>query len=159
MDKKTKIVLIFSLVAIVVLIGVFLLNQRVPLTQEEEQEKEEQGTPQTSEEETASQPQYPNNLIEGRVKVVNIEGKSLTIEAKTSLIETAEKETMEKIIKFTQETEWQIYNITSQEEFALEFSEIEIDDSIVVATIESTFEKVNELEEFTAAKIIKMIAE
>ncbi len=154
MDKKTKIVLIFFVVAVVVLMGVFLLGQEAPPVQEEEQE-----TPETSEEETPSQQQYPNNLIEGGVKAVDIEGKTLRIEARTSLIETAEKDLMEKTIKFTEETEWRIYNITTQEESASEFSEIEIDDSIVVATVESTFEKINELEEFTATKITKMVTE
>jgi len=138
------------------LAGLVSLDQLISTS--EEQQKE----PAASE--TPSQPEYPNNLVEGKILAVDLEGKTLTLEVKTSLIKTAEKDIMEKTIKFTDNTEWTIYHIPSEEESSfmvsgVEPSEIKVDDNIVVATVEPTFDKINELEEFTATKITKMVAE
>jgi len=155
-----KIILISIIAIIVVLIGLFLLDLAGPISLDqliptsEEQQKE----PATSEE-TPSQPEYPNNLVEGKILAVSLEGKILKLEVKTSLIKTAKKDAMEKIIKFTDNTEWTTYRIANKKESSFELSEIKVDDNIVVVTVESTFDKINELEEFTASKITKMVAE
>ena len=151
MSKKTKIVLIVIGVIIVLVTGLVLLGQWLPGTGEQEEAE--------TAEETSLPQQYPDNLIEGIVKAVDFEGGTLKLEAKTSLIETAEEELMEKTIRFTEETEWVVYKTISEEEVPYEFSEIKVDDNIVVVTVESTLDKINELEEFTATKISKIVSE
>lgn len=151
MSKKTKIVLIVIGVIVVLVTGLAFLGQWLLGTGEQEEAE-------TAEETSLSQ-QYPNNLIEGKVMEIDIEGKTLKLRAKTSLIETAEEELMEKTIRFTEETDWVVYNIISEEESSFEFSEIKVEDNIVVVTVESTLDKINELEEFTATKISKIVSE
>ena len=151
MSKKTKIVLMVIGVMVALVAGLTLLGQWIPGTGEQEEAE-------TAEETSLSQ-QYPDNLIEGKIMEVELEEKTLKLRAKTSLIKTAEEEIMEKTIRFTEETEWVTYNIISQEEVPYEFSEIKVGDNIVVVTVESTFDKINELEEFTATKISKIVSE
>lgn len=154
MSKKTKIVLIIIAVIVISVTGLVLLDRWISGTGEQEETETAQETGE------ASLPQqYPNNLIEGKIMEVDLEGKTLKLRAKTSLIETAKEELMEKTIRFTEETEWVAYNIISQEEVPYEFSEVEVDDNIVVVTVETTFDKINELEEFTATKISKIVSE
>lgn len=158
MNKKILLISIIAIAALLVglflldLAGLISLDQLIPSLGEQQKE------PMASEE-TPSQPKYPNNLVEGKILAVDLEGKTLKLEAKTSLIKTAKRDVMEKTIKFTDDTEWTTYHIPSEEESSFEFSEIKVDDNIVVATVESTFDKINELEEFTATKITKMITE
>jgi len=144
MTKNKRNLLILGGIIIIVLIGFISLSQRFPVTQEEE---------------ASSQQEYPNNLLEGMVKAINNEEGTLILEAKTGLIKTSQKEISEKTIKLTEDTACAIYQIDTGEETSCEFSEIKVNDNILVVTLESTYEEINNLEEFTAVKITKMISE
>jgi hypothetical protein len=144
MAKNKKILLILGGIIIAILIGFVLSNQQPSLTQEEK---------------VSPQQEYPDKLLEGVVKAINNEEGTLILEAKTGLIKTSQEEISEKTIKLTEDTVYEIYQMDTKEETSCEFSEIKVDDNILVWTLESTYEEINNLEEFTAAKITKMVAE
>ncbi|MBZ9572755.1 hypothetical protein KJA17_00980 [Patescibacteria group bacterium] len=152
MKKEIKIIIIVVIVVAAALAFLVLLGKYAPLGEEEKSEVSQQQP-------TPSQEYYPDNLLEGVVKEIDLEERNLKLEVRTSLIKTAEKNVMEKIIKFTEDTEWAVYNTATEEESPFEFSEIRVDNSIVVVTVESTFDKINDFEEFAATKITKMITE
>ena len=145
MKKNKRNLFILIGVIIVALIGFLALTYQPPVTQEEDRELLEE--------------EYPNNLIEGMVKVIDSEEMTFKIEARTFLIENAQEETMEKTIKLTNNTECEIYYVDNKQKISCEFSEIGINDDIIVVTIESTRDRINELNEFTAIKITKMVSE
>jgi len=144
MTKNKRNLLILGGIIIIILIGFISLGQRFPVTQEEE---------------ASSQQEYPNNLLEGMVRAIDYEEGTLTLEAKTGLIKTSQEEISEKTIKLTEDTVCVVYQIDTGEETSCEFSEIKVDDSVLIATLESTYEEINNLEEFTAVKIAKMVGE
>jgi hypothetical protein len=144
MAKNKKILLVLGGIIIVILVGSVLLNRQFTVKQEEG---------------ASSQQEYPDKLLEGVVKAINNEEGTLILEAKTGLIKTSQEEISEKTIKLTEDTVYEIYQMDTKEETSCEFSEIKVDDNILVWTLESTYEEINNLEEFTAAKITKMVAE
>ena len=151
MSKKIKITLL--LIGLIIIFGgLILISRQVPISDQGEGKE-------TAEENSNLQEEYPNNLLEGVVKAVNIGNKTLTLEAKTGLIKTSQQDRMEKSIKVTESTICEIYHIDIGKTDSCQFSEIIIGDNIVVATLESTYDGVNNLEEFTAVKIVKMAAE
>jgi len=75
------------------------------------------------------------------------------LEADTSRISTAKNPSMKKTIKLSKKTEIVLYDMATKKESSLKFSGLEVGDSLVIGTEESTYEKVNELDEFIAAKI------
>jgi|AntAceMinimDraft_14_1070370.scaffolds.fasta_scaffold74991_2 hypothetical protein len=140
MEKKIKITL-FLIGIVIVFGGLILVGQKVPV--------DNQGQEGIS----GSQTTYPKNLLEGVVKAIDIENKTLILEVKADLIETSLQDKMEKSIKLNEATICEIYHMDTEETNSYEFSEIAVDDNIVVFTIESTYDEINNLEEFTAESI------
>jgi len=102
---------------------------------------------------------YPKNLIEGIVEAVDSEEMTFKIKARTSLIQGAEEQIMEKTIILTQDTECEIYYINTKRKDVCDSRDIGLDDDVVIVTLESTLDNVNKLDEFTAVKVTKMIGE
>ena len=142
-DKRNLFILIG--VIIIALIGFLALTYQPPVTQEEDKELLEE--------------EYPNNLIEGMVKAIDSEEMTFKIEARTFLIENAQEEMMEKTIRLTNNTECEIYYVDDKQKISCELPEIGVGDDIVVVTIESTRDGINELNEFTAIRITKIVSE
>jgi len=141
--NKRNLLLLIGLV-IVIFSGFYLLNKQLPVTEEEEG--------------ISSQQEYPDKLLEGMIMAIDYEEGTLTLQAKTGLVKTSQEKISEKTIKFTRDTVCTIYQIDTKEETSCEFSEIKVDDSVLIATLESTYEEINNLGEFTATKITKMIS-
>ena len=144
MEKKIKITL-FLIGLVVIFGGLILVGQQVPVNNQEQE-----GI-------SGLQVTYPDNLLEGVVKAIDIENKTLILEVKADLIKTSLQDKMEKSIKFNEATICEIYHIDTKETNSCEFSEIAVDDNIVVFTIESTYDEINNLEEFTAESVRKII--
>ena len=156
MKKNKKNILIIVFIIFVIFVGLVLIGERATRSQEEQEIN--QGQEKETEKESSNlQEEYPNNLLEGVVKVVDIENRNLTLEAKTGLIKASQNEISEKIIKITESTICEIYHIDTEKIDSCQFSEIAVDDNIVVMTIESTYDGINNLEEFTAQKISKRV--
>jgi len=150
MSKKIKIILFLTIGLIIIFGGLALIGQQVPIN--------DQGDGQEATEETSdAQEEYPDNLLEGVVKAVDLENETFVLEAKTGLIKTSQDEISEKVIKVIESTICEIYHIDTEETDSCEFLEIAVDDNIVVVTIESTHNEINNLEEFTAQKISKRV--
>jgi len=148
MSKKIKITL-FLVGLIIIFGGLILIGKQVPVNDQGQETGNE--TPNLQEEE------YPNNLLEGVVRSINIENETFVLEVKASLIKTSQQDKMEKSIKVTESTICEIYYISTGETDSCEFSDIAVDDNIVVFTIESTYDEINNLEEFTAKEISKRV--
>ncbi len=102
--------------------------------------------------------EYPHNLLEGQISEIDpLKPASFILEADTSKISTAKTPSMKKTIKLSSKTEIVLYNMTTKKESPLKFSELEKGDPMVIGTEESTYEKVNELDQFTAIKISKFV--
>ncbi len=102
--------------------------------------------------------EYPHNLIEGQIsEIKHSEPTNFILDADTSKISTAKTLSMKKTIKLSSKTELVLYNMTTKKESPLKFSELEKGDPVVIGTEESTYEKVNELDRFTATKISKFV--
>ena len=144
MEKKIKITL-FLIGLVVIFGGLILVGQKVPVNNQEQE-----GI-------SGLQVTYPDKLLEGVVKAIDIENKTLILEVKADLIKTSLQDKMEKSIKFNEATICEIYHIDTKETNSCEFSEIAVDDNIVVFTIESTYDEINNLEEFTAESVRKII--
>ena len=147
MNKKIKVTL-FLVGLIIILGGLILIGQQVPVNDQGEEVTEETSDIQEG---------YPDNLLEGVVKAVDLENETFILEAKTGLIKTSQDEISEKIIKVIESTICEIYHIDTEGIDSCQFSEIAVDDNIVVVTIESTHDEINNLEEFTAQKISKRV--
>jgi len=145
MKKNIKITLFLIGLIIIVFGGLILIGKQSSV--------EDQG----GEENSQLEEEYPNNVLQGVVKAVDIENKNLTLTAKTGLIKTSQKEISEKVIKIVESTICEIYHIDTEETNTCEFSEIVVNDNIVVVTIESTYDEINNFEEFTASKISKRV--
>jgi len=143
--KNKRNLLILIGVIVVVSAGFFLLAYQPPAAEEEDKELLEQ--------------EYPNNLIEGVIKAIDSEEMTFKIEARTFLIKTAQEEMMEKIIKLTNNTKYEIYYVDNNQKIQCESPEIGVDDDVVIVTVESTRDEINKLDEFTAVEIIKMVSE
>ncbi len=143
--KNKRNLLILIGVIVVVSAGFFLLAYQPPAAEEEDKELLEQ--------------EYPNNLIEGVIKAIDSEEMTFKIEARTFLIKTAQEEMMEKIIKLTNNTKYEIYYVDNKQKIPCESHEIGVDDDVVIVTVESTRDEINKLDEFTAVEIIKMVSE
>ena len=144
MEKKIKITL-FLIGLVIIFGGLILVGQQVPVNNQEQE-----GI-------SGLQVTYPDKLLEGVVKAIDIENKTLILEVKADLIKTSLQDKMEKSIKFNEATICEIYHIDTKETNSCEFSEIAVDDNIVVFTIESTYDEINNLEEFTAESVRKII--
>lgn len=144
MDKKIKITLFLIGLIIIIFGSLVLIGQQVPVN--------DQGGQNVSE----SQKRYPDKLLEGVVKAVDVENQTLVLEVKTDLMETSLQDKMEKSIKFNESTICEIYHADTEETNSYEFSDIMVDDNIVVFTVESTYNEINNLEEFTAQIIRRM---
>jgi len=144
MEKKIKITL-FLIGLVIIFGGLILVGQKVPVNNQEQE-----GI-------SGLQVTYPDNLLEGVVKAIDIENKTLILEVKADLIKTSLQDKMEKSIKFNEATICEIYHMDTEETNSYEFSEITVDDNIVVFTIESIYDEINNLEEFTAESIRKII--
>jgi len=144
MEKKIKITL-FLIGLVIIFGGLILVGQKVPVNNQEQE-----GI-------SGLQVTYPDKLLEGVVKAIDIENKTLILEVKADLIKTSLQDKMEKSIKFNEATICEIYHIDTKETNSCEFSEIAVDDNIVVFTIESTYDEINNLEEFTAESVRKII--
>ena len=140
MEKKIKITL-FLIGLVIIFGGLILVGQKVPVNNQEQE-----GI-------SGLQVTYPDKLLEGVVKAIDIENKTLILEVKADLIETSLQDKMEKSIKLNEATICEIYHMDTEETNSYEFSEIAVDDNIVVFTIESTYDEINNLEEFTAESI------
>ena len=144
MEKKIKITL-FLIGLVIIFGGLILVGQQVPVNNQEQE-----GI-------SGLQVTYPDKLLEGVVKAIDIENKTLILEVKADLIKTSLQDKMEKSIKFNEATICEIYHMDTEETNSYEFSEITVDDNIVVFTIESTYDEINNLEEFTAESVRKII--
>ena len=156
-EKTYRLILISAGIVILILIILILFFPgKLPWF-----EKEEELTmpkKQTQSSETAPAEEYPHNLIEGTISEIDpSKPTSFVLEADTSKITTAETPSMEKTIKLTKDTEIVLYDMATKKESSLKFSELEVGDPLVIGTEESTYEKVNELDEFTAVKISKFV--
>ena len=146
MSKKVKVILFLTIGLIIIFGGLVLIGQQAPVNDQGGVEEESSNPPQA---------EYPNNLLEGVVKAVDTD--TLILEAKTGLIKTSQQDKMEKSIKIVESTICEIYHIDTEEIDSCQFSDIAVDDNIVVVTIESTYDEINNLEEFTAQKISKRV--
>ena len=144
MEKKIKITL-FLIGLVIIFGGLILVGQKVPVNNQEQE-----GI-------SGLQVTYPDKLLEGVVKAIDIENKTLILEVKADLIKTSLQDKMEKSIKFNEATICEIYHMDTEETNSYEFSEITVDDNIVVFTIESIYDEINNLEEFTAESVRKII--
>lgn len=143
--KIYRLVLI-SGVIVILIFAVFFLNN---MAKEKEQ-------PQSKS--SSLTEEYPHNLIEGQISEIDSsKPASFILEADTSKISTAKTPSMKKTIKLTSKTELVLYDMTTKKESPLKFSELEKGDPVVIGTKESTYEKVNELDQFTATKISKFV--
>ena len=79
------------------------------------------------------------------------------MEAKTGLIKTSQQDKMDKSIKITESTICEIYHIDTGGTDSCQSSKIIVGDNIVVFTVESTYDEINNIEEFTAKKISKRV--
>jgi len=145
MKKNIKITLFLIGLIIIVFGGLALIGRQSFVG--DQQEKED----------SQIEEEYPNNVLQGVVKAVDIENGNLTLTAKTGLIKASQKEISEKVIKIVESTICEIYHIDTEETNTCEFSEIAVNDNIVVVTIESTYDEINNFEEFTASKISKRV--
>jgi len=144
MSKKIKIILFLTIGLIVIFGGLVLIGQKSSINN------------QNQENVSNSQKTYPDKLLEGTVKAVDLENKILVLEIKSDLIETSLQDKMEKSILFNKSTICEVYHMDTAETNNYEFSDISVDDNIVVFTVESTYDEINNLEEFTAEIIRKM---
>lgn len=145
MKKFIKIILFLIGLIIIIFGGLILIDQQSSIEDQGEKENSQLGE------------EYPNNVLQGVVKAVDIENKNLTLVAKTGLIKTSQKEISEKVIRIVESTICEIYHIDTKETDSCEFSEIVAKDNIIVVTFESTYDEINNLEEFTASKISKIV--
>ncbi len=107
---------------------------------------------------SSSTEEYPHNLIEGQISEIDYSGPtSFILDADTSKISTAKASSLKKTIKLTSKTEIVLYDMTTKKESPLKFSQLKKGDPVVIGTEESTYEKVNELDQFTAIKISKFM--
>ena len=156
MERTYRLMLISAGIVILILI-VFFLGKPYLLKKEEESTMSEKQIPSQSETAPSAE-EYPHNLIQGTISEIDpSKPTSFVLEADTSKISTAKTPSMKKTIKLSKETEIVLYDMATQKESSLKFSEIGVGDSLVIGTEESTYEKVNELDEFIAVKISKFI--
>ncbi|MBZ9572766.1 hypothetical protein KJA17_01035 [Patescibacteria group bacterium] len=156
-EKIYRSLLISAGIVILILVVLFwgkpyLLKNQEELTMPKDQNQQPKKTSEGAGEE------YPHNLIQGVISEIDSSDPTkFVLEADTSKIATAKLPSMEKTIKLTENTKLVVYDMSTKKESPLKFSELEKGDPVVVGTEESTYEKVNELEEFTATKISKYV--
>jgi len=141
MKKNTKIVIFLTGIAIIILVGLFFIGA--------DRFSPEENLPVENVED------YPDFLMEG--VVTEVDTNIIKLKADTFLIKEASSDLMEKNIIFNDDTECISYKKDIDEIKIIECSEIKENDRLVVVTIESTREKIDELEEFIAVKITKML--
>jgi len=140
MKKNIRILVLLTGIAIIILIGLYFVGQREPIA-----------------EESLPVETYPDYLIEGTVMSMDIDKKIIKLKTNTSLIKEATLDLMEKNVSFNENTECMSYLKAADETKKIECLGIKENDNLVIVTIESTREKINKLEEFTAVKITKML--
>lgn len=144
MSKNMKILIPLIVTIIIVLIGLYFLgkafNQKTILSTED-----------TSSTETTDT--FPDYRVKGTVMSIDINKETMKLKVNTSLIEGANRGLMEKNIIFSRDTECVLYKIADDETETIKCSEIKKDDNLLITTVESTYEGINSLEEFTAVKI------
>ncbi len=150
-NKTTKVALILGGVIIVAVVLLVLIGQQSFRKEVEEEMPSNEPVSSTQEQE------YPHFLLEGTVKSKT--SSSLVIEADTSKITPAKKNSMDKTIKTTSKTKFVLYDMAKKKEALLKWADLKVGDSVVVATQESTFDEdnINKLEVFTADRISKYV--
>jgi len=157
--EKEKIYrLLLTLGGIIILILIFFSLGKLPLPKGESESNMPKEQEQQSKTQTAQEEAYPHNLIEGTIlEIDHSKPTSFVLDANTSKISTAKTPSMEKTIKLSKKTKLVLFDMTTKKESPLKFSELEVEDPLVIGTDESTYEKVNELDEFVATKISKYV--
>lgn len=155
MKKNRENIIIIIFIIFVIFVGLVLIGEKATRPQEGQEINQEQET--GNETSNFQEEEYPNNLLEGVVRSVDPEKETFVLEVKAFLIKTSQQDKMEKSIKVTESTICEIYYISTGETDSCEFSDIAVDDNVVAFTIESTYDEINNLEEFTAKKISKRV--
>lgn len=158
-EKTYRLILISAgIVILILIILVLFFPGKLPWFEKEEELTMPKKQTQSKSETPSPAEEYPHNLIQGTISEIDSsKPTSFVLEADTSKITTAETPSMKKTIKLNKKTEIVLYDMATKKESSLKFSELEVGDSLVIGTEESTYEKVNELDEFIAVKISKFV--
>ena len=148
MKKNMKILIPLIVTIVIILIGLYFINKA---------SNQEKISPTENTKTTGTADAYPDYRIKGTVMSVDINEGIIKLKANTSLIKGASRNLMEKNIVFNENTECVLYKVAVDATETIECSEIKKDDNLLITTVESTYEEIDKLEDFTATKIAKAI--
>lgn len=133
MAKIKKVLLILAGIIVIILAGFVLLNQQPPVSQEKE---------------------GSFNILDATIKDIDYQNiESFVVKVNTADIAGISENPIEKVIKLNELTEWTIYDQNKREETSIDFTEAKKGDHILVFSVENP-ESINDIEEFTALKVM-----